>query len=56
VDGGIVNVPEDGFANARGEWITKGVGVKPGIEEVLKMMKPGPKRLPSGPSDPVKAR
>ncbi|MBL0158791.1 MAG: PD40 domain-containing protein [Bryobacterales bacterium] len=31
VDGGVVNVPEFGFANAKGEWIIEGVGVEPDI-------------------------
>jgi tricorn protease len=32
VDGGTVNVPEFGFANAKGEWIIEGHGVDPDIE------------------------
>ncbi len=31
VDGGVVNVPEFGFASAKGEWIIEGVGVEPDI-------------------------
>ncbi len=31
VDGGIVNVPEAGFANTKGEWIIEGYGVDPDI-------------------------
>src|SRR5213596_1154227 len=32
IDGGGVNVPEFGFANAKGEWIIEGYGVDPDIE------------------------
>jgi tricorn protease len=32
IDGGSVNVPEFGFANAKGEWIIEGHGVDPDIE------------------------
>jgi tricorn protease len=32
IDGGSVNVPEFGFANAKGEWIIEGYGVDPDIE------------------------
>ena len=32
IDGGNVNVPEFGFANAKGEWIIEGHGVDPDIE------------------------
>ena len=32
VDGGIVNVPEFGFANPKGEWVIEGYGVDPDIE------------------------
>src|SRR5205085_12255631 len=32
VDGGVVNVPEFGFANPKGEWIIEGYGVDPDIE------------------------
>ena len=32
IDGGTVNVPEFGFANAKGEWIIEGHGVDPDIE------------------------
>jgi tricorn protease len=31
VDGGVVNVPEFGFTNAKGEWIIEGHGVDPDI-------------------------
>ncbi|MCI0387378.1 MAG: S41 family peptidase [Acidobacteria bacterium] len=31
VDGGMVNVPEFGFTNAKGEWIIEGYGVDPDI-------------------------
>ena len=31
IDGGIVNVPEFGFANTRGEWTIEGYGVDPDI-------------------------
>ena len=31
VDGGVVNVPEFGFANTKGEWIIEGYGVDPDI-------------------------
>lgn len=31
VDGGVVNVPEFGFANPKGEWIIEGIGVVPDI-------------------------
>lgn len=31
VDGGVVNVPEFGFTNAKGEWIIEGYGVDPDI-------------------------
>jgi len=31
VDGGVVNVPEFGFVNAKGEWIIEGYGVDPDI-------------------------
>ena len=31
IDGGVVNVPEFGFANTRGEWIIEGYGVDPDI-------------------------
>ncbi|MCW5970741.1 MAG: PD40 domain-containing protein [Blastocatellales bacterium] len=32
IDGGVVNVPEFGFANVKGEWIIEGYGVDPDIE------------------------
>ena len=32
IDGGMVNVPEFGFANLKGEWIIEGHGVDPDIE------------------------
>ncbi len=32
MDGGVVNVPEFGFASAKGEWIIEGYGVDPDIE------------------------
>ena len=32
VDGGVVNVPEFGFASADGRWIIEGHGVDPDIE------------------------
>jgi tricorn protease len=32
VDGGVVNVPEFGFASADGRWIIEGYGVEPDIE------------------------
>ena len=32
IDGGVVNVPEFGFASAKGEWIIEGYGVDPDIE------------------------
>ena len=32
IDGGVVNVPEFGFANTKGEWIIEGYGVDPDIE------------------------
>jgi tricorn protease len=32
IDGGIVNVPESGFASKNGEWIIEGYGVDPDIE------------------------
>jgi tricorn protease len=32
LDGGVVNVPEFGFANTKGEWIIEGYGVDPDIE------------------------
>jgi tricorn protease len=32
IDGGVVNVPEFGFASAAGEWIIEGHGVDPDIE------------------------
>ena len=32
IDGGVVNVPEFGFANKNGEWIIEGYGVDPDIE------------------------
>ncbi|HWQ31239.1 MAG TPA: S41 family peptidase [Blastocatellia bacterium] len=32
VDGGVVNVPEFGFANTKGEWVIEGYGVDPDIE------------------------
>ena len=32
VDGGVVNVPEFGFASADGRWIIEGHGVEPDIE------------------------
>ena len=32
IDGGVVNVPESGFANKAGEWIIEGYGVDPDIE------------------------
>lgn len=32
IDGGVVNVPEFGFASAKGEWVIEGVGVAPDIE------------------------
>jgi tricorn protease len=31
MDGGIVNVPEFGFANTKGEWVIEGYGVDPDI-------------------------
>lgn len=31
IDGGTVNVPEFGFASAKGEWVIEGVGVAPDI-------------------------
>ena len=31
IDGGVVNVPEFGFASAKGEWVIEGVGVAPDI-------------------------
>ncbi len=31
VDGGVVNVPEFGFANLKGEWVIEGYGVDPDI-------------------------
>jgi tricorn protease len=31
VDGGVVNVPEFGFTNAKGEWVIEGYGVDPDI-------------------------
>ena len=31
IDGGVVNVPEFGFANTKGEWIIEGYGVDPDI-------------------------
>jgi tricorn protease len=31
VDGGVVNVPEFGFANQKGEWVIEGTGVIPDI-------------------------
>lgn len=31
IDGGVVNVPEFGFASAKGEWVIEGVGVQPDI-------------------------
>lgn len=31
VDGGVVNVPEFGFANPKGEWVIEGYGVDPDI-------------------------
>jgi tricorn protease len=32
IDGGVVNVPEFGFTNTKGEWIIEGYGVDPDIE------------------------
>jgi len=32
IDGGVVNVPESGFASKTGEWIIEGYGVDPDIE------------------------
>jgi tricorn protease len=32
IDGGVVNVPEFGFVNAKGEWVIEGYGVDPDIE------------------------
>ena len=32
MDGGVVNVPEFGFASAEGEWVIEGYGVDPDIE------------------------
>lgn len=32
IDGGVVNVPEFGFANTKGEWAIEGYGVDPDIE------------------------
>lgn len=32
IDGGVVNVPEFGFANTKGEWIIEGYGVDPDIQ------------------------
>ena len=32
MDGGVVNVPEFGFASAEGEWSSQGYGVDPDIE------------------------
>ncbi len=32
IDGGVVNVPEFGFANKNGEWVIEGYGVDPDIE------------------------
>jgi tricorn protease len=32
IDGGVVNVPESGFASKTGEWIIEGYGVEPDIE------------------------
>jgi len=32
IDGGIVNVPEFGFVNVKGEWVIEGYGVDPDIE------------------------
>ena len=32
IDGGVVNVPEFGFANKNGEWVIEGHGVDPDIE------------------------
>ena len=32
IDGGIVNVPESGYASKTGEWIIEGHGVEPDIE------------------------
>jgi tricorn protease len=31
IDGGVVNVPEFGFANPEGQWVIEGVGVEPDI-------------------------
>jgi tricorn protease len=77
VDGGVVNVPEFGFASAKGEWIIEGVGVEPdivvendpksilegkdpqlerGIEEIMKQLRAGPRKLPVRPPDPVKTK
>lgn len=77
VDGGVVNVPEFGFANPKGEWTIEGVGVEPdivvendpksviegrdpqlerAIEEVMKRMEQGGKKLPNRPPDPVKTK
>jgi tricorn protease len=32
IDGGVVNVPEFGFASTKGEWVIEGYGVDPDIE------------------------
>ncbi len=77
VDGGVVNVPEFGFANRKGEWIIEGIGVEPdivvendpksviegrdpqlerGVEEVLKRIREGGRKLPSRPPDPNKTK
>ena len=32
LDGGVVDVPEFGFASAEGEWVIEGYGVDPDIE------------------------
>lgn len=77
VDGGVVNVPEFGFANTKGEWIIEGIGVEPditvendpksviaghdpqlerAIDEVMKRIQQGGKKLPNRPPDPVKTR
>jgi tricorn protease len=31
IDGGVINVPEFGFANTKGEWVIEGYGVDPDI-------------------------
>lgn len=77
IDGGIVNVPEFGFASPDGKWIIEGHGVDPdivvendpksviegrdpqlerGVEEVLKLLRQNPKKLPARPAPPVKTK